>query len=160
MTDCIQWNTEPEGLGSIRLQFQGKVEFLAMRFSDVSVMRGLLAENGDESNTGLEACLNVAKSLNPQQMEKVHANKLVMYKAVLSRGKMLLLPPGYMLGVRAHGVNPHGIASLRASVLPAVQTAVQDMEALMAAAPNKIDKATIQAMKDIATGGACGGLRQ
>ncbi|OLP89809.1 hypothetical protein AK812_SmicGene28694 [Symbiodinium microadriaticum] len=125
MPDCIQWNTEPEGLGTVRMLFEGKLEFLAMRFSDVSVMCGLLAEKGDESKTGLEACLNVAKSLTPEKMEKVRANKLLMYKAVLTPGKMLLLPPGYMLGVRAHGENPHGIASLRAHVLPTVKTAVR-----------------------------------
>ena len=86
MPDCVSWSTEPEGLATVRYQYQGQLDVLALRFSSLA---SLLE---DELPRTLEACLNIVKSLDEAKMEKLSSRGHKMWQGRRKTGNMLLVP--------------------------------------------------------------------
>ena len=144
MPDCVSWCTEPEGMGTMRVQYEGQVEVIALRFSSLVS----LLEQGQGGS--LEACLNVVKTLNEEKLRKLSEQGHKVYQHTLQEKSILVLPPGFVLGIKSSRSNTDkvSISNIRGHFLPVTRDGVSDLECMMKFAKTKISESMVASMKE------------
>ena len=160
MQDAVTWSMDQEFAGSMRLLFSGTAQVLAMPFKDLLELKKELdaakKQQAPEVPT-LEACLNTIKGLSAEHAPVLQEKKLRIFHGVWSSDSVLVLPPGYVLGVKVETASvQHPLHAIRVQVMPLIQDALDNLCAVQAVAGDKVPQVFLESLRTRlnSTGGA------